>query len=111
MEREDLISTYRNFLHAFDLTPDDAILDKTCLDVIQGHAFKVDKLSVLLHPPTHRFVSEIIEHEKHNSSLMFVFLKYLDLHMRIGDVPTVTIPGFIGSAQSFLSAPTTRTLH
>lgn len=111
MTKVMLLHMYKDFLRAFDLKPDDAVLDKTCMDVLAGKTWEVDKLSVLLHPQTHRFVVQIMEHETHNMTAMWAFLGYLDPHLMVGEVERVTVEGAVGTKTSFISAPTSRTLH
>lgn len=111
MNRADLISTYENFLNAFDLTPNEVVVDKSCMDVLMGRTETVPKLSLLLHPMVHRFAVEIIEHEALNMSPMWGFLSYLDLHMLFDPPKTISVGGIIGSAESFIGGSTTRTLH
>lgn len=111
MNKSELMSTYQNFLNAFDLTPSEVVVDKTCMDVLMGYSPEVDKLSLMLHPMVHRFAIEIIEHEAHNMAAMWGFLSYLDLHMLFDTPKTIRVGSIIGSAESFISAPTTRTLH
>lgn len=111
MNKEQLIWTYRSFLHAFDLTPNEVVVDKTCMDVLMGHAYEVDKLAMMLHPTVHRFAAEIMEHEANNTTAMWSFLWSLDLHLMFDRPKVITVGGIVGSAESFISAPTTRTLH
>jgi len=111
MTKAMLIHMYKDFLRAFDLKPDDVLVDKTCMDVLAGKTCEVEKLSVLLHPPTHRFVLQIMEHEVNNMSAIWAFLGYLDPHLLVGEVERVTIDGVVGTTTSFISATTSRTLH
>lgn len=111
MTKEQLIWTYRNFLHAFDLTPEEVVVDKSCMDVISGTGPEVSALSIMLHPTAHRFITGMIEQEARNTAAMWAFLRLLDLHMMFDTPRTITVNGIIGSAESFLSTPTTRTLH
>lgn len=111
MNKERLLLTYKCFLNAFDLTPDQVVVDKSCMDVLMGYADETPKLTIMIHPVVHRVVAEVMEHEAGNTALMWAFLWCLDLHLMFDTPRTIKVGSVIGSAESFISAPTTRTLH
>jgi hypothetical protein len=110
MTKQELLRVYRAFLVAFDLEPDDVVLDKTCMDVLDDEADEVEKLSMLLPASTHRFVKQIIDDEAGNPSMLFQFLRSVDPHLLVGDVERMKVGVIVGSTTSFLNKPK-HTLH
>ena len=110
MTKQELLKTYQCFLIAFDLKPADVVLDKTCMDVLMEDEDEVEKLSMLLPAPTHRFVLDIMVHEANNPSMFWDFLSYVDPHILVGDVERMTVGNVVGTTTSFLNKPK-HTLH
>lgn len=111
MTKEQLVKTYHEFMHAFDMRAGEVVVDKTCMDVIMGKAPEVEKLSLMLDPFTARFVADITVHEIGNTAAMWAFLGSLDLHAMFDRPRTITFEGIIGSVESFLVRKPAHTLH
>lgn len=111
MTKSLLTLAYADFLRAFDLKSHDVIVDKGCMDVFMGNTQSIERLSLLLHPQAYRFVKDIMKQEANNMSDAWAFLSCTDPYMLVGEVEKITFCGIVGSATSFVNAPSKRTLH